>query len=237
MLFLYLNRKQRKRNGVKRVYKEELYRSDSEDVSSDEDVNVTGRVSDNDSNLVQELGLKSAESLTTDRVASHPRAAKRTTWRKQQLIKKCQMPETRYLDNKEKKNKKKGNTDSKVNLSKALNGGSSEKDLAIDIESFVYHCPVVDDIDQVPETSSCPFCSVLCKNKQEITQHIKECHNSGKVCHHLLLIVVGEKINLWYTIYYCHYCCFDKLTFHSYGPSHQELPLIIFLTVVVSWSA
>lgn len=150
-----------------------LCRSDSEDLSSDD---VTGAVSDNDSNLVQELGLKSAESLTR-RVTSYPRAAKRTAWRKQ-LIQKYQMPDTRSLNIKDKKKNKKINKESKENISKVVNGSSGEKDLAIDVASFVYHSPVVDDIDQVSETHSCPFCSVLCKKKQDITQHIKECHNS-----------------------------------------------------------
>lgn len=57
------------------------------------------------------------------------------------------MFEIRYLDNKEKKNKKKRNIDLEVNLLKVFNGGSSEKDLVIDIELFVYYCLVVDDID------------------------------------------------------------------------------------------
>lgn len=160
-------------------------------MSSDEEIDITGEDDNNANSLVKELAGKT-EGCTTGRVTSHPRAAKSIAWRKQ-LMKKYQMPETRTLDSKNKKKKKKRIVKSKENISKMIkdtNSSGGDKDLDINVEAFVYHSPVLDDIDQVPETSSCPFCSVLCRDKQDVTRHIKDCHNSGKPGHWIHLITI-----------------------------------------------
>ena len=66
------------------------------------------------------------------------------------------------------------------NWSKAFKdtgSSGSDKDLDIDVEAFVNHVPVLEDVDQAV-SSSCPFCSVL---YEDVTQHIKDCHNSGEI--------------------------------------------------------
>lgn len=55
----------------------------------------------------------------------------------------------------------------------------SENDLAIDVDAFVNHVPVIKDVDQAV-LSLCPFCSVM---HDDITQHIKDCHKTGKPVH------------------------------------------------------
>lgn len=183
---LYVHRKQRKGNGVKRVCKEALSRSDSEDGSSDEEIDVLGDQSQNDENLTKELEWKTGAGYTARRATAYPRAAKRNAGRKQ-TEKQQQKSETRTSDNKNKKKNKGRNVKSRVNIrvSKAIEEPSSsgaDKDLAIDVEAFVHHGPVVEDIDRAAAavSVSCPFCSKFCRDKQDVIQHIKECHHSGE---------------------------------------------------------
>lgn len=182
---IYWNRKQRKGNGVKRVCKETLSRSSSEEGWSDEEIDVIGEGSQNDKDYVNKLEQRASASYTSRRAVAYPRAAKTNTWRKQ-IIKQQQISETRTLKKKNKKQSKGKNVKSRVNISKAIikeTGNISEdKDLAIDVEAFVNHSPVVEDIDQAVAASfPCPFCSVLCRSKQDVIQHIKDCHNSGEI--------------------------------------------------------
>ena len=68
----------------------------------------------------------------------------------------------------------------KVSLSAAIRETGicgSENDLAIDVDAFVNHGPVIEDVDQAM-LSLCPFCSVM---HDDITQHIKDCHKTGKL--------------------------------------------------------
>ena len=179
----YFNRKQRKGNGVKRVCKEALSRSDSEEGSSDEETGVISEERQNVKDLVKECKEKTSAAYTARRATLYPRAAKTNAWRKQ-TIKQHQTSETRTLNSKNKKQSKGKNVKSRVNVSKAIKETSAcreDRDLAIDVEAFVHHGPVVEDIDQVVASFSCPFCSVLCRNKQDVIQHIKDCHNSGEI--------------------------------------------------------
>lgn len=67
----------------------------------------------------------------------------------------------------------------KVSLSAAIRETGicgSENDLAIDVDAFVNHVPVIKDVDQAV-LSLCPFCSVM---HDDVTQHIKDCHKTGK---------------------------------------------------------
>ena len=183
--FFCLNRKQRKGNGVKRVCKETLSRSDSEEGSSDEELDVIGEENQNDKGIVKLLEEKRSEGYTAGRLAAYPRAAKTNAWtRHVQTIKQQQASATRSLINKNLKQSKGQNVKSREDASKAMketSGSEDDKDLAIDIEAFVHHSPVVEDIDQVTTSFACPFCSVLCRNKQDVIQHIKDCHNSGEI--------------------------------------------------------
>lgn len=183
--FLYLNRKQRKRNGVKRVCKETASRSDSEEGSSDEEIAAIGDEIHNVEDLEKELEEKGSARHTIRRATAYryPRAAKTNAWRKQ-TIKQQQKSETRTLDNKNKKKSKGRKVKSRVNTSNAIeetSGRGSDEDLAIDVEAFVHHGPVMEDIDQGAASFSCPFCSALCRDKQDVIQHIKDCHDSGEI--------------------------------------------------------
>lgn len=53
----------------------------------------------------------------------------------------------------------------------------SDKDLHIDVEAFVNHVPVLEDVDQAV-SSACPFCSV---SYEDVTQHIKDCHSGEMI--------------------------------------------------------
>ena len=113
----------------------------------------------------------------------YARAAKTNACRKQTL-KQQQKSETRTLDNKNKKNCKARKGKLRVNTSKVIEescGKGVDEDLAIDVEAFVHHVPVMEDIDQVAASFLCPFCSVLCKDSQHVIQHIKDCHDSGEI--------------------------------------------------------
>lgn len=181
--FLYLNRKQRKGNGVKRVFKEPSSRSDSEEGSSDEEIPVIQYEVQNNKDLEKELEEKASACHTIRRAMLYPRAAKTNAWRKQ-TIKQQQKSETRTLDNKNKKENKGRKGKSSVNSSKVIeesSGKGADEDLAIDVEAFVHHGPVMEDIDQASASFLCPFCSALCRDNQDVTQHIKDCHDSGEI--------------------------------------------------------
>lgn len=178
-----MNRKQRKGNGVKRVCKETSSRSDSEEGSSDEEIAVIGNDIQNDEDLSKESDEKANARNTIRRAMLYPRAAKTNAWRKQ-TVKQQQKCETRTLDNKNKKKSKGRKGKSRVNTSKVIeesSGKEADEDLAIDVEAFVHHGPVMEDIDQAAASFSCPFCFALCKNNQDVIQHIKDCHDSGEI--------------------------------------------------------
>ena len=161
-----------------------MSRSSSEEGWSNEEIDVIGEESQNDKDLVHKLEQRASASYTSRRAAAYPRAAKTNT-RRNQIIKQQQISETRTLKKKNKQSKGR-NVKSRVNISKAIiketDNISEDKDLAIDVEAFVNHSPVVEDIDQAVVASfPCPFCSVLCRSKQDVIQHIKDCHNSGKI--------------------------------------------------------
>ena len=193
---LYLNRKQRKGNGVKRVYKETSSRSDSEEESSDEEITVIGDEIQNDEDLEKMSEEKVSAFNTTRRAMLYPRAAKTNAWRKQ-IIKQQKKSETRTLDNKTRKKSKGRQGKSRVSDSNAIEEssgkGATDEDLAIDVEAFVHHGPVMEDIDQVSASVSCPFCSALCKDNQHVIQHIKDCHDSGEIT---IIIPVMSPINI-----------------------------------------
>ena len=181
--FLYLNRKQRKGNGVKRVCKETSSRSESEEGSSDDEIAAIGNEIQNDEDLNKESDVKATAPKTIRRAMLYPRAAKTNAWKKQ-IVKQQKKSETRTLDNKNKKKSKRRKVKSRVNTPKVLKENSlkgTDEDLAIDVEAFVHHGPVIEDIDQAAVSFSCPFCSALCKDNQDVIQHIKDCHDSGEV--------------------------------------------------------
>lgn len=184
MFFLYLNRKQRKGNGVKRVCKETSSRSDSEEGSSDEEIALIDDEIQNDEDLEKESEEKASAHNTIRRAMLYPRAAKTNAWRKQ-TVKQQKKSETRTLDNKNRKKCKGGKGKSRVNMSNVIEEssgkGATDEDLAIDVDAFVHYGPVMEDIDQVAASFSCPFCSALCKDNQHVIQHIKDCHDSGEI--------------------------------------------------------
>lgn len=184
MFFLYLNRKQRKGNRVKRVCKETSSRSDSEEGSSDEEIALIGDEIQNDEDLEKESEEKASAHNTIRRAMLYPRAAKTNAWRKQ-TVKQQKKSETRTLDNKNRKKSKGGKGKSRVNMSNVIEEssgkGATDEDLAIDVDAFVHYGPVMEDIDQVAASFSCPFCSALCKDNQHVIQHIKDCHDSGEI--------------------------------------------------------
>lgn len=164
---------------MKKVYKEASSRSDSDEFSDDEIVveNVENeRV--NTSNLVKEVAWKtdSGAAASLPRAYSCIRTRKRNAHKKQTL-KEQQKPGTKGLKNKTKKQTKRKSGKLKVlNKSKKVNKPSdsgSENDLAIDIDAFVNHAPVMADVDK----AACPFCSMMC---EDVTQHIKDSHDLGK---------------------------------------------------------
>ena len=114
----------------------------------------------------------------------YPRAAKTNAWRKQTIKQQQKSEETRTLDTKNKKKSKGRKWKSRVNTSTIIEescGKGADEDLAIDVEAFVHHGPVMEDIDQASASFSCPFCSALCRDNQDVIQHIKDCHDSGEI--------------------------------------------------------
>ena len=177
-----MNRKQRKGNGVKRVCQETSSRSGSEEGSSDDEIAAIGDDIQNE-DLDKESDEKGTARNTIRRAMLYPRAAKTNVWKKQ-IVKQQKKSETRTLDNKNKKKSKRRKGKSRVNTSKVIEENSikgTDEDLAIDVEAFVHHGPVMEDIDQAAVQVSCPFCSVFCKDNQDVIQHIKDCHDSGEI--------------------------------------------------------
>ena len=153
-------RKQRKRNGVKRVYKEVSSRSDSEDGSSDEDGHVRSAEQKNDKVLLQ---LRWREN----------RKGKAQSNKQNQKV-----PRRTLIKNKNASSTNKKKDKSKWRLSEVVeeNPIGPEKDLDIDVDAFVNHVPIIRDVDR-EVLSSCPFCFVM---YDDITRHIKDCHKAGE---------------------------------------------------------
>ncbi|XP_068681301.1 uncharacterized protein [Montipora foliosa] len=155
---LVVKRKQRKRNGVKRVYKEVSSRSDSEDGSSDEDGHVRSAEQKNDKVLLQ---LRWREN----------RKGKAQSNKQNQKV-----PRRTLIKNKNASSTNKKKDKSKWRLSEVVeeNPIGPEKDLDIDVDAFVNHVPIIRDVDR-EVLSSCPFCFVM---YDDITRHIKDCHKA-----------------------------------------------------------
>ena len=149
-------------------------------MSSDEEIDVetVEEESGNSKSLLKGLAWKTDAACARKKVDAFPRAAKRNAWKKQ-TMKQQQKSGTKTLNSKTKKCGKQKNTTLKINILKEIKetkSSGSDRDLAIDVESFVNHAPVLEDVDKAA-TLHCPFCSVLC---QDVIQHIKYYHNSGE---------------------------------------------------------
>lgn len=117
--------------------------------------------------------------VTGRNAEAHPRAGKRNS-QKILTIRQQQNADRKTSSSKNRLPTKLKNAKLEENWSKAIKdagGSGSDKDLDIDVEAFVNHVPVLEDVDQAV-SSSCPFCSVL---YEDVTQHIKDCHNSGEI--------------------------------------------------------
>jgi len=172
-----VKRKQRKRNRVKRVYSEFPSRSESEDELSDEEVDILNvdEKSQNDDSLLKEQASKPDTCVIRSKRSPNPRVAKRSA-QKKQTTKQKQKIEITTSDNGNYNKQTKGkDVLLEVNSSNVITetcSSGSERDLAIDVEAFVNHVPVLEDVDRA---TSCPFCSVLC---EDVIQHVKDCHHS-----------------------------------------------------------
>ena len=141
---------------------------------SDEEVDILSIDEENQKDnvkLMKELAWK----IDTGRKAgAYPRAAKRNALKTQTMKQKC---DTKTSENKIKKQTKERHAKLEVNCSnKESHSSTSDGDLAINVEAFVNHAPIVEDVDQA--SSSCPVCSVLC---DDVVQHIKDFHDSGEM--------------------------------------------------------
>ena len=146
-------------------------RSDSEDGLSDEEIDVEN---------VDEESRTDEGILYTDVTGRNAEAQPKTgNAQKIQRIRLQQNAEKITSFSKNKLPTKLKNAKLEENWSKVIKDTGrigSERDLDIDVEAFVNHVPVLEDVDQAVSLS-CPFCSVL---YEDVTRHIKDCHDSGE---------------------------------------------------------
>ena len=170
LLFSKILRKQRKRNEVKRVCKEALSQSDYEEESSDIELELLDEV-------VQGHGFQPDINGTLQELETGRRVSARLREARKNAKQHRKEPSSELIGSKKKEKLKVGVKISKMVDEPYCTGVDS--DLAIDVDAFVHHLPVLEDIEPSPSSLSCPFCSVMCRDKPNLIKHIEDCHQSG----------------------------------------------------------